>query len=352
MSAATLPTPPGWQPAALNGGWIYRDRVGRAAEGQHASGFYAARYPHSDRKTWQRRLECGEIWRHDQPLLADAVLARGDRLAWHRPPWLEAAVPATWECLCDDGDLLALDKPSGLPVMPAGGFLEHTLLRLLERQHATDPAGVPRPVHRLGRFTSGILLCARRPASRAWLSALLRESTAHAADTQGTPGPGAAPGAQKSVGRKIYRALLAPGVLGLPVGSELQITTPIARQPHPRLGSIWAAGCRDDPAALAARSQLTLLERRRDADLVEVAISSGRPHQIRIHCAAVGAPLLGDPLYLPGGDALPDALPGDGGYWLHARSVELPRPDGPALVLTTAATTGVWWARAAEGWEP
>jgi 23S rRNA pseudouridine1911/1915/1917 synthase len=85
---------------------------------------------------------------------------------------------------------------------------------------------------------------------------------------------------------------------------------------------------------------------------VEVAISSGRPHQIRIHCAAVGAPLLGDPLYLPGGDALPDALPGDGGYWLHARSVELPRPDGPALLLATAATPGVWWASAAEGWEP
>jgi 23S rRNA pseudouridine1911/1915/1917 synthase len=223
-------------------------------------------------------------------------------------------------------------------------------MRLLERQHATDPAGVPRPVHRLGRFTSGILLCARRPASRAWLSALLRESTALAANTHGSPG--AAPRAQKCGGRKIYRALLAPGALDLQVGAELQITTPIARQPHSRLGSLWAAGCRDDPAALAARSQLTLLERRRDADLVEVAISSGRPHQIRIHCAAVGAPLQGDPLYLPGGDALPDSLPGDGGYWLHAMSVELPRPDGPALMLTTTATPGVWWARAAEGWEP
>jgi 23S rRNA pseudouridine1911/1915/1917 synthase len=350
MSAANSPPSPGWQPAALNSGWIYRDRIERAAEGQLVTDFYAKRYPHSSRKTWQRRLEGGEIWCHDLPLLADAVLTRGDRLAWHRPPWQEAAVPATWECLCDDGDLLALNKPSGLPVMPAGGFLEHTLMRLLERQHATDPAGVPRPVHRLGRFTSGLLLCARRPASRAWLSALLRESTALAANTHGTPG--AAPGAQKSGGRKIYRALLAPGALGLQIGAELPITTPIARQPHRRLGSIWAAGCRDDPAALAARSQLTLLERRRDADLVEVAISSGRPHQIRIHCAAVGAPLLGDPLYLPGGEARPDALPGDGGYWLHARSVELPRLDRPALLLATPAAPGIWWAREAERWEP
>jgi 23S rRNA pseudouridine1911/1915/1917 synthase len=342
MSAAKFPTLPGWQPAALNGGWIYRDRIERAAEGQLVTDFYAARYPHSGRDTWQRRLEGGEIWRHDLPLHADAVLTRGDRLAWHRPPWLEAAVPATWECLFDDGDLLALDKPSGLPVMPAGGFLEHTLLRLLERQHASDPAGVPRPVHRLGRFTSGLLLCARRPASRAWLSALLRESTALAANTHGSPG--AAPGAQIRVGRKIYRALLAPGALGLRVGAGLAITTPIARQPHPRLGSIWAAGCRSDPAALAAHSQLTLLERRSDSDLVEVAISSGRPHQIRIHCAAVGAPLLGDPLYVDGGAALSEALPGDRGYWLHAKSVELPRPDGPALILTTPAASRLWWA--------
>lgn len=350
MSAAKFPTLPGWQPAALNGGWIYRDRIECADEGLLVTDFYAARYPHSDRQTWQRRLECGEIWRHDQPLLADAVLALGDRLAWHRPPWQEAAVPATWESVFDDGDLLALDKPSGLPVMPAGGFLEHTLLRLLQRQHANDPAGVPRPVHRLGRFTSGLLLCARRPASRAWLSALLRESTALVVDTFGSPD--AAPDGRSGGGRKIYRALLVPGALGLQIGAGLRINTPIARRPHPRLGSIWAAGCRDDPAALAARSLLTLLERRRDADLVEVAISSGRPHQIRIHCAALGAPLLGDPLYLPGGAALSDALPGDSGYWLHARSVALPRPNGPALILATRAAPGIWWTSEAEGWEP
>jgi len=335
------PTPPGWQPAALNGGWIYCDRVERAAEGQLASTFYTQRYPHSGRETWQRRLACGEIRRHDRPLQADAVLARGDRLTWHRPPWQEPAIPRSWETVFDDGDLLALNKPSGLPVMPAGGFLEHTLMRLLERQHANDPAGVPRPVHRLGRFTSGLLLCARRPASRAWLSALLRESTALVAGTHGPPGGATAAG--ESGGRKIYRTLLAPGALGLQVGEELAITTPIARQPHPRLGALWAAGCRDEPGVLAARSQLTLLERRRDADLVEVAISSGRPHQIRIHCAAAGAPLLGDPLYLPGGNALSTALPGDGGYWLHAKSVELPRPDGPTLFIKTPAAPGLWW---------
>ncbi|MEB3265239.1 MAG: pseudouridine synthase, partial [Cyanobacteriota bacterium] len=207
----------------------------------------------------------------------------------------------------------------GLPVLPAGGFLEHTLLRMLERRHATDPAGLPRPVHRLGRFTTGLLVCARRPASRAWLSQLLRDSTAS----------GAPPAC-----RKQYRALLQPGRLPLDPGQTLELTTPIGRRPHRRLGWIWAAAEPADPAPLAARSRLTLLRRRPDGDLVEVVIASGRPHQIRIHCAAAGAPLLGDPLYGPGGQARPGGLPGDGGYQLHAHRLELERPDGASLVLT------------------
>ncbi len=98
----------------------------------------------------------------------------GDRLQWQRPPWREEAVPARWRVIHDDGDLYVIDKPSGLPVLPAGGFLEHTLLRLLERSCAAQ--ALPRPVHRLGRHTSGLLVCARRPQTRAWLSARLRRA--------------------------------------------------------------------------------------------------------------------------------------------------------------------------------
>ena len=97
------------------------------------------------------------------------------------------------------------------------------------------------------------------------------------------------------------------------------------------MGRIWCAALPGDPAALAASSSLTLLERSRDADLVSVAIGSGRPHQIRIHCAAVGAPLVGDPLYRAGGLADPDALPGDGGYRLQAWRLQLRRPQGAWL---------------------
>ena len=66
---------------------------------------------------------------------------------------------------------------------------------------------------------------------------------------------------------------------------------------------------------------------------MEVTIATGRPHQIRIHTAAAGAPLLGDPLYVPGGLASEQALPGDGGYHLHAHRLRLVCPDGDLLAL-------------------
>lgn len=307
----------GWLPAAINGGWIYRDRIGPEAAAQTVTAFYAGRYRHSARQEWERRLEAGEIERNGRWLRADGILAVGDRLAWHRPPWQEGAVPASWRLVFDDGDLHVIDKPSGLPVLPAGGFLEHTLLRLLERRHGDDPAGIPRPVHRLGRFTSGLLVCARLPATRAWLSAKLRESTGALSVAALPDGEGAKPcqhEARVSVCRKIYRARLAPGRLALAVGESLRITSPIGRRLHPLLGQIWCAS--DD--GLPSLSLLTLLERGSGGDLVEVEIATGRPHQIRIHCAAVGAPLLGDPLYQPGGGARDEGTPGEGGYRLHA----------------------------------
>ena len=304
-------------PAALNGGHRYPDRVDLAAAGQPVSAFYASRYRHSDAAVWRQRLAAGEICRNGQQLRADVALAAGDRLLWHRPPWQEGAVPALPGPLFDDGDLLVFNKPSGLPVLPAGGWLAHTVLGQLKRQRV---AGSPRPVHRLGRFTSGLLLCARRPATRAWLSGLLRMGHC----------------------RKAYRALLQPPASGSPLwqlqpGESLALTTPIGRHHHARLGTIWAAAAAAGPAGsaapLQARSELTLLQRGQTAWLAEVTIATGRPHQIRIHTAAAGAPLLGDPLYAPGGCAQAGALPGDGGYHLHAHRLQLPCPEGNLLAL-------------------
>ncbi|MFM7086372.1 MAG: RluA family pseudouridine synthase [Cyanobium sp.] len=333
MSGGLNPAAASLLPEALNQGWTYRDRISSREAGLLLTEVYARRHRHSSQAVWLERLAAGQIQRNGAPLWQDTPLQAGDRLSWQRPPWREPAVPAAWGVVHDDGDLLVIDKPNGLPVLPAGGFLEHTVLRLLERRHRHDPAGVPRPVHRLGRATSGLLVCARSPDTRARLSRQLRESTAVG---RGDGPPDGAMAAGRGV-HKLYRALLVPGVLALQPGQTVVIDTPIGRRPHPRLGALWCAAGDPSPgqdsAVLPARSRLTLLERHPQADLVQVAIDSGRPHQIRIHCAALGAPLLGDPLYRPGGSADPQALPGEGGYRLQAWRLELPQPQGGWLQL-------------------
>ena len=133
--------------------------------------------------------------------------------------------------------------------------------------------------------------------------------------------------------RKLYRALLTPGALRLAPGASMRIEVPIGRRPHPQLGQIWCAADGWQRGDLQAFSVLTLLQRGPGADLVEVGIASGRPHQIRIHCAAIAAPLLGDPLYGPGGGAAAGARPGEGGYRLQASRLELALPAGGVLQL-------------------
>jgi 23S rRNA pseudouridine1911/1915/1917 synthase len=128
--------------------------------------------------------------------------------------------------------------------------------------------------------------------------------------------------------RRFYRTL----VQGLLEDVETTIDTPIGLVPHPLLGTVFAA----TPGGKPSLSRVRLLERRRDASLVEVELLTGRPHQIRIHLAATGHPLVGDPLYTSGGQPLPDsrALPGDLGYLLHAERVRFFHPEtrGPVDV--------------------
>jgi 23S rRNA pseudouridine1911/1915/1917 synthase len=129
---------------------------------------------------------------------------------------------------------------------------------------------------------------------------------------------------------KWYRALAA----GVPARDAFTIDAAIGPVAHPRLGSVHAALAAGRPAV----SHVRVLEARGDASLLDVSIETGRPHQIRIHLAFAGHPLLGDPLYGPGGVPLPEpGLPGDPGYRLHAHRLSLSHPaTGEPLTLECA----------------
>ena len=84
---------PGWRAAALNDGWTYRDRVLPANGGILVSHWLANHYPHSGVDEWRQRIALGEISLNDSVLSADRELLGGESLCWHRPPWLEEAIP-------------------------------------------------------------------------------------------------------------------------------------------------------------------------------------------------------------------------------------------------------------------
>lgn len=293
----------------LNSGYTYFDRVDAASSGTAAIDYYLQRYAHSSAEEWRAHFRAGRIRRGDDALTEHAILHAGDELAYHRPPWDEEAVPTDIPLLSEGEGWMVFAKPSGLPVLPGGGFLENTMLHLLRRRHGADIA----PVHRLGRGTSGAVLCSTTADAARALSRAMRE-------------------------RRIEKTYLAL-VQGLPRDDEFTVHAPIGRVPHPVLDGLYAAAAGGKPSVSHCR--VLCRDAEGDVSLLEVRIPTGRPHQIRIHCAAAGHPLAGDPLYAAGGLPFTGsdghvAVPGDGGYLLHAWKIRFPDPAGRGEHVVTA----------------
>ncbi len=305
-----------WREASFNNGWVYKHFVRPKQDGIDLINILSSNYLHSSRETWNSRLLDGQISVNGIRLLENSTLKAGDCLSWERPPWKEPAVPFSFDVIFDNGDLLVINKPSGLPVIPGGGFMMHTLTNLLSIYFkSSEKNGFPKPIHRLGRFTSGLLICARKESTRASVSSFFRSKTQ-----------------QKECVSKSYRALAIKSK-NLDFSSPILVDLPIQKFPHELLGYVWSAdkGRSNSCNQLEAVSKVNLLERRSSSDLLDVTIATGRPHQIRIHLSAIGIPLVGDPLYLPGGEVVQTATPGAGGYLLHAHKILALPIDGKLL---------------------
>jgi 23S rRNA pseudouridine1911/1915/1917 synthase len=290
-------------PVALNRGWSYREQVGPENSGQTVLAYLTATRLHSTEQEWAARLERGEVEVEGTRVRSEAVVFAGQMVCWHRPPWDEAAVPANFVIVHDDDAILVVNKPSGLPTMPAGGYVEHTLLSMLRQKYPEAS-----PLHRLGRYTSGLVLFARTKAAASSLARAWRERTV----------------------KKTYRTL----GLGSTRAEMFVIDVPIGPVPHPLLGTIEGACEGGKPSHSVAFA----LEQRHDSTLFSVEITTGRPHQIRIHMAYAGHPLVGDPVYeMGGGLKHHPGLPGDGGYFLHAQKLQFTHPTTgePMTVIAT-----------------
>jgi 23S rRNA pseudouridine1911/1915/1917 synthase len=257
----------------------------------------------------QRLITEGRLTSGGAAIKANAVLRAGDELELDVPEVraleLEAeAIPLT--VVYEDDDLLIIDKPAGLVVHPAPGHASGTLVNaLLARKGSFGGiAGVARPgiVHRLDRDTSGLIMVARNDAAQAHLMAQLKARRV----------------------KKTYLALVA-GSVGAAVG---RIEAPIGRDPRHRTRMAVVADGRASVTGYRVR------ERFEGWTLLELDLVTGRTHQIRVHLAAIGHPVAGDPVYATGlARRGPEGL---GRLFLHAWRLELMAPSGDRLIRAEA----------------
>ncbi len=205
------------------------------------------------------------------------------------PPAAPAALQAediALDILYQDDDLAVVFKPSGMVVHPAAGNETGTLVNAL-LTHLDNLSGIggeirPGIVHRIDKDTSGLLLVAKNDFAHVALSGQIKAHTV----------------------KRAYRAIVIGGFKE----HEGTVEGPIGRHPTDRKRMAIVPGGRD------ATTHWTALEPLRGATLIEARLTTGRTHQIRVHMASIGHPVLGDPVYGP----KKSPCPVQGGQLLHA----------------------------------
>jgi 23S rRNA pseudouridine955/2504/2580 synthase len=207
-----------------------------------------------------------------------------------------------------DDSVLVINKPHGMPVQGGPGITHHLDALLDALRFGSNER--PRLVHRLDRDTSGVLLLARTPGSAAKLAALFRSRDVE----------------------KTYWAIVARR----PIPPEGRIDLPLKRIGGAR-GERTAPAERDDKeAARAITDYRTLDHAGQKLAWLELQPLTGRTHQLRVHCVALGAPILGDVKYArpDQNNAFAATVEGlSSELHLHARALRLPHPAGGTLLV-------------------
>ncbi len=226
------------------------------------------------RSSVARLIQDGRVRRGDVVLRPSSMLSPGDLVViLESQPAVEPAPcqeASPFEVLYEDNDIVVVDKPAGLVVHPGSGRASGTLMDLLVAVRP-EMVGVGEPgrwgiVHRLDRDTSGVIVAAKTPQAHERLSAGFRDHSIH----------------------RSYVAL----VRGVPARDEGTVEVPIGRHPTDRKRISTST----DKGRLAA-TKWRVQERFEEVSLLIITPLTGRTHQIRVHLAYAGLPVLGDQVY-------------------------------------------------------
>ena len=259
-----------------------------------------------------RMIEAGEITVDGRRAEKKEVLSLGQKLEMTVPeaaPCEALPEDIPLDVVYEDADVIVINKPSGMVVHPAPGHETGTLVSAL-LFHCGDSlsgvGGVMRPgiVHRIDRQTSGLIAVAKNDAAHAALAAQLADHSMY----------------------RVYEAI----VIGAPKDERGVVDAPIGRSTKDRKKMAVAAGGRE------ARTHYEVIERFDGASLLRLRLETGRTHQIRVHMAYIGHPVLGDDVYGGAATQFQKRHPSlFDGQMLHAAELSLTHPrTGERMTFT------------------
>lgn len=226
--------------------------------------FIAERLPALSRDAWAERFLEGDVLSDDgSPMAATTACRPGLRLHYYRYQPNEPEAPQSERIVFQDEWLVVADKPHFMPVTPSGRFVQRSLLVRLKRQLGLDHLS---PIHRIDRETAGLVAFAVQPSTRAAYQGMFRDRVVH----------------------KVYDAIA-------PYRPELSLPRTHASRLEPDPDRFFIS--REVSGTPNSHTRIELATARHSLAHYKLYPVTGQRHQLRVHMAALGVPILGDSFY-------------------------------------------------------